>query len=194
MTGSGSAAASGAGAGVRAGGRRGRRGQLQVVAEDGVVQGLQLGARFDAELLDQLHPPDPVRVERLRPAPAPVPGQHQLGAQPLAQRVGVDEDGEVVDEFPVPAQGQLQLDALLGERQPAVVQPSRLRLDEHALDARQDRAAPQAARLGEQPGGSGEVARALREPRLGGEALGEQVDGDDPARAQDERGDNDALA
>jgi hypothetical protein len=67
----------------------------------------QLGARFDAQLVDEPVAPVPVHGQRLGRATQPVQRQHQLGAQPLPGGVPLDQRGQLADQLGVPAQGQI---------------------------------------------------------------------------------------
>ena len=60
----------------------------------------------------------PVDLERVGLAARAVEREHQLAAQPLAQRVLVDERFELADELRVAAERELGLGALLDEREP----------------------------------------------------------------------------
>ena len=61
--------------------------ELRVLRQDRVLEGAQLGARLDADLLDERAPGAAVGLERVRLAAAAVQREHQLRAQVLAQRL-----------------------------------------------------------------------------------------------------------
>ena len=68
-----------------------RRLELGILAKDRGVEPLELRARLDPERLDEHLPSRAVRLERVRLAAAPVLGEHQLPAHPLAKRMHVDD-------------------------------------------------------------------------------------------------------
>ena len=86
------AAARGAGAATPGPGRQLER---RLVAQHGLLQPAQVRARLEPELVDQRAPRVGVGLERLRLATAAVQREHQLRAQPLAQRVARDERAQL---------------------------------------------------------------------------------------------------
>ena len=65
----------------------------------------------DAEFVVEQPPGVGVDAERLGLPPAAVEGEHQLGAQPFAQRVFGGERGQFGDHLGVAAQVEVELDA-----------------------------------------------------------------------------------
>ena len=102
------------------------RAERRVLTKDRVLQRTELFARLEAELLRQHVARGPVRRQRLRLAPRAVERPHQLRAEPLAQRVLLDERLELADEIGVPAHFQLGVDAVLECREPGLLQPAGL--------------------------------------------------------------------
>ena len=95
----------------RALGRR-RSGQVErrILAEDRELELAQAWPRLDPELVDEPCPRGLEGGERLRLAARPVEREHQLAAQPLAQRVLRDERLELGDELGVPTEREVGLD------------------------------------------------------------------------------------
>ena len=136
--------------------------QRGVLAQDRVVQAPQLGARLDADLLDQRAPRSPVRLERLGLAPAAVEREHPLRVQPLAQRVLGQQRIDLADELVMAAGGQVRVDRQLRGRQPQLLEPADLRRRERLVgQVRQRIAAEQRQRLARRVAG----ASAARAPR-----------------------------
>ena len=73
----------------------------------------QKRARLEAQLLDEQLAALAIDLERLRLPARAVEREHQLGAQPLAQRMSVDERLELGDELRVCADRELRLGPLL---------------------------------------------------------------------------------
>ena len=71
--------------------RNRRRLERRVVVEDGPFEPPELVVRLEPELLVEQAPPRAIDVERVSLAAAAIEGQHQLTAQPLAQRVPAHE-------------------------------------------------------------------------------------------------------
>ena len=90
--------------------RLGRRREVErcVLAEDRALQLLQLAPRLDPQLVDEHAARVLVRGERLCLPPGAVEREHELAAQPLAQRGRRDERLELADEVgvPPPARGR----------------------------------------------------------------------------------------
>ena len=108
----------------------------------------QLAARLEPELARQLAPRRPVGLQRLGLARRAVQREHQLAAQPLAQRVLGDQRLELADELRVPAGGEVGVDALLERREPQLLQPRALGLRERLVgEVGERRPAPQRERL-----------------------------------------------
>ncbi len=94
------------------------------------MEPLELAPRFQAEFLGDQGAPGLVDREGVGHPAAAVEGQHQLAAQPFPQRLLPDERLELADEFAVAAQGELRLDALHDDADPALLQRRRLGPDQ----------------------------------------------------------------
>ena len=128
-----------------------------VVLEDPALEGLELLAGLEAELLDEAAPRLLERVECLGLATGAIQRQHQLGREALAQRVLAERGREPPGRFDVPALGELALEPPFQRREPQLLEPCDLTLRERLEgEVRQRRPAPQRQRLlvallGEQP-------------------------------------------
>ena len=78
--------------------------------------------------LRELAPRRPVDLQRLGLARRAVEREHQLAAQPLAQRVLGDQRLQLADQVRVPAGGEVGVDALLERRRAAAPPAARARL------------------------------------------------------------------
>ena len=107
--------------GVRHGRVEGR-----VLSEDRLLQLLQPPGRLDPELLDVDAPRVAVGRERFRLPAGAIERQHQLSAQPLAERMLGGEPFELGRELTVPAERELRLDALLDGFEPQLLEPGAL--------------------------------------------------------------------
>ena len=85
----------------------------RILLQDRSLERLERRGRVDAELLDQGAPRLLVGLERLGLPARPVQREHQLTAQPLAQRVLRDETLELAHELRVAAEREVGLDPLL---------------------------------------------------------------------------------
>ena len=90
----------------------------------------QLGAGLDAEPVDEGGARGLVGLERLGLPPGPVQGEHQLGAEVLAERIRADERLELADQLRVAAVGEIVLDPLLEARESELLQAGDLGLGE----------------------------------------------------------------
>ena len=120
----------------------------RILLEDRLLQLLQGGARLEAELVPHRLAHPPKHLERRGLPIAPIEGEHQLPAEPLAARVLRDQRLELGNEIAMAAELQVGLDPILERRQPQLLQPRHLRLRErlvpHVLVGRP---APQPERL-----------------------------------------------
>ncbi len=111
--------------------RQRRRRQLQraVLPQDRLLELAQRWARLDPQLVDQRAPRALVRGQRFGLPTAAIQRQHQLPAQPLAQRVLRDQPLELGDEVAVASEREVGLDPLLERREAKLLEPpdSRLR-------------------------------------------------------------------
>ena len=136
--------------------RRQRRGEhvrlvlgveLGIVGEDHRLEPAQLRAGLEPELVDQEPAALAHHLERVRLASGAVERQHQLPAQPLAQRVLGHERAQLADQVDRLAAGELGREPLLDRLQPQLLQARDLALGE-LVEAMvgQRRAAPQRER------------------------------------------------
>ena len=102
-------------------------------------------------------PRAPKGLERLGLATGAVQAEHQLAAEPLAQRMLPHERLQLADDLGMTARGELGVDPLLERGQPQLLQPHDLRLGERLIrEVRERRPAPQRQRLAQH------LRRALR--------------------------------
>src|SRR6266571_4163405 len=111
------ATAAGAG-GPRRGGRQFRSDrQRRVLGEELGFQAAQLGAGVQAGALRQDRAGALVGAERVGLPAGRVQGSHELGVQPLAQGLPLDQRLELPDHPGLPAEPEVDLDAILQRRQ-----------------------------------------------------------------------------
>ena len=106
-------------------GRLGRRREVQprILGEDRRLQPAQLRPRVDAQLLDQDRPGPLIGQQRVGLPTGAVQGQHELGPQPLPQRLLPDQPLQLGHQLPMPPQPQVRLDPILQRDQPQLGQP-----------------------------------------------------------------------
>ena len=80
-----------------------RREERRIVGQDRVLESLEGRARFDAQFLDQHRTGHAVDLEGLGLAARPVEGEHQLTAEPLAERMRGDQLLKLADQSGVPS-------------------------------------------------------------------------------------------
>ena len=147
-------------AGARQHGRRRRRGQGRVVAED---SGLEVGerrCRVDTEFLSEQRPEPLIGPERLGLAPKVVQRHHQLSPGPFPQRVGGDVGFETGQGLGRPAAGQLGLDEFLDGVEAGLVEVGGLGSEVTGVDDVDEGGAPPQLQCSSQ----GERGGALRPP------------------------------
>src|SRR4051794_21891697 len=88
-----------------AGPRRAGRVQRRILHEDGPLQLSEAARRLEAELLVERAPEGLVGGERLGLAAGAVEREHELGPQPLAQRLVSAEDLELAHQVAVAPEG-----------------------------------------------------------------------------------------
>ena len=120
-------------------------------------------ARLEAELLHQHAPRVLVGLQRLGLPAAAVQGEHQLPAQPLAQRMTGDEGLELGDDLAVASEREVGLDPFLDGGQAELLEAGDLLLRER-VEARSRRAAGRARAPA--PRGGASMPRALRRRRV----------------------------
>ena len=92
---------------------RGPQVESRILAQDLLVELAERAARLDPELVDEGGPRRLIGLERLGLAPCPVEGEHQLGAEVLAQRMLPGESVELADEVRMSSLRKIPLDPLL---------------------------------------------------------------------------------
>src|SRR5205823_11568540 len=97
-------------------------GRERLLAEDRGVHAPQERARLEAQLLDEELAAFAVGLERLSLPAGAVEGEHELGAQALAQRVLPDERLQLANHLRVRADRQLRLCPLLHQREVELVE------------------------------------------------------------------------
>jgi len=108
-------------------GRPGPAGEQRVVlGQNGRVEQFEVLARFQPHVGDLDRASDAVDVERLRGTAASVERQHQLTAEAFAQRVLVDEPADLPDQPAMPAEPQVEINALLQYAKAFLVEPDGL--------------------------------------------------------------------
>ncbi len=131
-------------------GRRRRFVAGRPTLENLLVNGLQLAAGVEAELVAQHLAGPPVLGQRVRLPPGPVERHHQLPAQPLPQREPLHQPGQLAEQVPLVAGGQFQIHPVLGGHHPALVEHRGRPPDLLTVDLRERRAPPQVERLPQQ--------------------------------------------
>jgi hypothetical protein len=110
-----------------------------------------LWTRFDPELLYQRATRGLIHLQRFRLAAPAVKRQHELTAQPLAQRLLGDQRLQLADEVAVAPSGQIRIDPILQRRNLQLPQASNRGLRPSLIgEVGQRRTPPQRERLGEQ--------------------------------------------
>ncbi len=99
---------------------------LVIGCEDAPLDFPEVGAGFGAELFHQEVPGALVEGERLGLPAGAEQGEHQLADQRLAQRVLSDQPPEFRDEFGVPAERQLGVEAELHRLEPQLLEVAAL--------------------------------------------------------------------
>ncbi len=94
-----------------------------VLPQDELVQPAQPRAGVHAEGVGEQHPPLLEGAQRVGLPVAAVQGEHERGAQALAERLGGHEGRQALGELVVPAEGQVQAGGELLGLQPLLVQP-----------------------------------------------------------------------
>jgi hypothetical protein len=99
--------------------RRERFGRAErgILVEHRLVQAPQLWTGLDPQFPDELLPRVGVRVQRLCLPPGAIQRKHLLPAQPLAQRMGGRQRGQLAREFAMAANREVGIDAVLQGRQ-----------------------------------------------------------------------------
>ena len=92
------------------------------MGEHGALERLQLGTRFQTDLLGQDGSGMAVGAQCVALTPAPEQGEDQLGVEPLPQRMGADQLGQGAEHFSVVTRRQLGVDETLVRRDHELVE------------------------------------------------------------------------
>ncbi len=131
-------------------GRPGRRRRERLVLlEDRPLEPAQLLTGLEPELLVEQPAAGLIDGERVRLAPAPVEGDHQLAAEALPQRMPADEPLQLRDELGVPAELEIGVDALLECGNALLFEAGALGARERCVELGERRPAPERERLAE---------------------------------------------
>src|SRR5262249_56222042 len=116
----------------RAGGREpaGRTAELGVLTQDRDLEGLQLRARSETQILGEHLPPCAVDRERVGLAAGAVEGDHELATDPFPQRMRADEGLELPDDLVVMPQRKLGVDATFKREEAQFLEPGLLALQD----------------------------------------------------------------
>ena len=118
---------------MRQGSSSRRRAQRGVVADDALLELLQLGRRIESEFPRQPRPQLPVRAQRLGAPTGPTLREHQLPGEPLPQRVLSRQGQQFRDQFAGEPPSEVGIDACLDRLQPELVEPRDLLLCERLI-------------------------------------------------------------
>ncbi len=155
------------------------------MGEDGPLEGPQLRTRLEADLLGQDGAGAPAGAQRFGLAAAAEEGEHQLGVEALAQRVGGDELVERDDDIGVAARRQLPVDHALVGGHHDLVQARRRVAGEGMIEQVHERRPPQERDRGDEVGErSLVIGRRRRGPPVAHQAF--EPDGVDVVGAQGE--------
>ena len=118
-----------------------------VLVEDGHFERAQLGAGFDAELLEEDTPSLLVRLQRVGLPSTPVQGDDELGVEALVERMVLDERGELGDHGRVLPDPETAVDeALVSARHELTEAYGGLPCEAELVEVAQDGTADQAER------------------------------------------------
>ena len=120
------------------------RSQHGVLLQDAALEALQALARLQSHFLGERQSTLLVDMQRLGLAVRAVEREHELAAEPLAERVPGHERLELADELAAAAEGEIRLDPLLERRELKLVETGDLSLCERLVgEVGKGRAAPQ---------------------------------------------------
>ena len=145
--------------------------QCRVLTEDRGLEVLELRAGFDPELFDERRPGGAIRLQGIGLPFGAVEREHQLPAEPLAERLLCNQRLELRDEVGMAAEEEIGVDALFEGSLAQLLEPADLGLGERLVgEIGERRPAPQAEGFPED-----RRRRLLVPHRAGGPRLGEQV-------------------
>ena len=153
-----------------------RIGRLQLeraaVLEDPVLELLERRCRIEPELVDEHAPHFAVRRERLGLPAGAVQREHQLGGEPLSQRMVTNELLQLANKGGVPAEREVRLDPLLERREANLLQSLDRRVRERLVhQVGERRSAPKGECLAEEVRGPFRVLLSQRLRRVSGHTL-----------------------
>ena len=140
--------------------------QARIGRQDPRMQRPQLRTRLDADLLDKDATGLGERRQGLGLPPAAVKRQHELAAEPLAQRIPAHKLGQLTRRLGVAAEREDDVDVLLDRGQPLLGESGPEDLRPRAGNAGQRGTLPQPQRRVERPGRARVVIRRPRFTRL----------------------------
>ena len=142
--------------------------QRGFLAQDRCVELLERRARLDPQLVDERAAGFLIGAKRLGLAPRPVEREHQLAAEPLAERILLDEALQLADELGCRATFEIGLDSIFEGRRAKLFEAGDLGFGER-LEGEVGKwgAAPQPERFAKLLAASFELER----PRPGNESL-----------------------
>jgi len=142
------------------------------VAQDRLLQAMQLRRGFESQLLVQPHAAACVDLQRVGLAAAPIQRPHQQTDQPLARRMLGGQLLELGNDECVLSRRQTRVDALFQSRNAQLLEPRDLSLRERLeSDVGQCGSTPQPQRVVEQTPRRRRIAPHARGPRRGHERL-----------------------
>ena len=124
--------------------------ERRLLAQNRRVKLLERGARLDSQLVDEHAAGFLVGAERFGLAPRAVEREHQLAAEPLAERILLDEPLELSDELGCRATFEIGLDSLFEGSRPKLLEAGDLGLGERLeSEVGKRRSSPERERLPE---------------------------------------------
>ena len=122
---------------------RSTRSGPELLTQNRRLEGAELGARLEPELVRESLPCRPVGGERVCLPARPVVGEHELGSETLAQGMLRDEPLEFGDDVVVAAESEIGGDPFLDARDPKLLEATHLRPGELGIrGVGKSRAAP----------------------------------------------------
>jgi hypothetical protein len=150
--------------------------QRGILCQDRSLELLKRPPRLEPEPLDQFAASIPIGLQRAGLAPAAVQREHQLAAQPLAQRMLANERLKLAHQPRVLPRRKIRVDPVLQRGQARFLQPRDLSLRKRLVgEIRKRRTPPHPQRLAQGSAGRQCVASFERLPAACGERL-EPVD------------------
>ena len=154
--------------------RRLRRRELQfmLLGQDRPLDSPQRRARLEAQLLHQRVARRAKGLERVSLTAGAIQREHQLAAQPLAERMSRDEVLQLGHQPNVPPERQVSVDSQLNRLEPELLEPGHLRLGERLIrEVGKRRSPPERHRLIESSPGRARIRSSHRVRRAGQQRL-----------------------